>query len=91
MVGVVTGVVAARRELLTGGSQELELLAVSTLETVGHGVEGKATGEGHGGHEVGRGNESVSSRVGVVTTSEVTVVGGDDRVLQQTWREGWQV
>ena len=81
LVGVLTSVVAARRELLTGGGRELELLAVSALERVGQGVEGEATSESQGRDNVGRGNESVRRGVGVVTAGEVTVVGGDDRVL----------
>jgi hypothetical protein len=80
LVGVLTSVVAARRELLAGGVGELELLAVGALERVRNGVEGEGSTEDHGGNEVRGSDEGVGSRVGVVATGEVTVVGGNDRV-----------
>jgi hypothetical protein len=81
LVSVLTGIVTLGGELETGGVGELELLAVGTLERVGQGVEGQRTGKRHGGDKVGRGDKGVGGRVGVVTTSEVSVVRGDDRVL----------
>lgn len=78
--GVLTGVVAAGRELVAGGVLELEGLAVSTDERVGQGVEGEAAGEGQSGGEIGGSDKGVGGGVSVVTASEVTVVGGDDCV-----------
>lgn len=80
LVGVTAGVVALSRETLTGGGLEHELLAVLVLQLVGERVELEGTGNGHGDDQVGRGDESVGGGVGIVTTGEVTVVGGDDRV-----------
>lgn len=80
LVGLVTRVVAAARETFTRGSLEEEFLAVLVLEGVSERVELKGTGDGHGNDKVRRGDESVGGRVGVVTASEVTVVGRDDRV-----------
>lgn len=76
--GVLAGVVATRRKLVARGIVELEGLAISASERVGQGVEGQVASESHGGDDIGRSDESVSGGVGVVATSEVTVVGGDD-------------
>lgn len=75
---VLSGVVALGRELIARGVGELELLAVGTLESVGHGVEGEITSKDHGSDKVRRGNKGVGSGVGIVSTSEVSVVRGDD-------------
>lgn len=80
LVGVTTRVVALGGEALTSGGLELELLAILVLQSVREGVELEGTSNGHGNDKVGRGDESVGGRVGVVTASEVTVVGRDDRV-----------
>jgi hypothetical protein len=80
LVSVLAGVVAANGETVTGGRRELELLAVLVLEGVGEGVEVEGAGNGQGDDHVGRGDEGVGSGVTVVSASEVTVVGGDDRV-----------
>lgn len=80
LVGVTASIVAAAGKTVTGGSLELELLAVLVLEGVGEGVEVESTGNGHGDDQIGRRNERVGGGVGVVTASEVTVVRGDDRV-----------
>lgn len=80
LVGVTAGVVSVGGETLTSGGSEQELVAILVLQLVGKRVELEGTGNGHGDDQVGRGDESVGSRVGVVTASEVTVVGGDDGV-----------
>ena len=80
LVGVHTGVVATLGETVTGGGLEHEVVAVLVLEGVGERVEVQGTSNGHGDDQIGRGNEGVGGRVGVVTASEVTVVGGDDGV-----------
>lgn len=65
---------------ITSRLLEHELVAVLVLEGVGERVEVQGAGKRHGDNEIGRGDEGVSGRVGVVTASEVTVVGGDDGV-----------
>lgn len=79
-VGVLSGVVTVRRELLSIGVGELEVLSVSSLERVGEGVEGERSSEDHGGDEIGGSDESVGVDVGVVPSGEVSVVGSDDGV-----------
>lgn len=66
--GVLSRVVTSGGKLVTSGVGELKLLAVGTLQGVGQGVEGQATGKGHGGDKVRRGNKGVGGRVGVVST-----------------------
>jgi len=80
LVGVHTRVVTLGGETVTGRGLEHELVAVGTLELVGQGVEVEGTGNSHGDDQVGGGDESVGGGVGVVTASEVTVVGRDDGV-----------
>ena len=77
LVGVLAGVVAALGETGTGGSLELEVLAILVLEGIGQGVEGEGAGNGHGDNEIGGGNEGVSGGVAIVTTGEVAA---DDMV-----------
>lgn len=76
--GILSRVIATRRKLVAGGILELEGLAISASEGVGQGVEGQVASESHGGDDVRGSDEGVGGRVGVVTASEVTVVGGDD-------------
>jgi hypothetical protein len=78
--GVLSGVVTLGRELEASGLRELELLAVGALEGVGQGVEGEVTGEDHGGDKVRGSDEGVGGGVGIVSSSEVSVVRRDDRV-----------
>lgn len=80
LVGVTAGVVALGGETLSSRRLEQELIAVLVLQLVSEGVELEGTGNGHGDDKVGRSDEGVGSRIGVVTASEVTVVGGDDGV-----------
>ncbi len=80
LVGVTAGVVTPVGKTVTGGGLELELLAILVLEGVGKRVEVEGTSNAQGNNKVGRRDEGVGGRVGVVTTGEVTVVGRDDRV-----------
>lgn len=78
MEGIFTGVITARGELVASGGGKLEFLAVGTLEGVSEGIETEVASEGHGGHDIGGGDEGMSSGVSIVTASEVTVVRSDD-------------
>ena len=80
LVGVTAGVVALGGKTLTSRRLKEELLAILALQLVGERVELEGTGNGHGNNKVGGGDEGVGGRVGVITASEVTVVGGDDGV-----------
>jgi hypothetical protein len=80
LVGVTAGVVATSRETLTSGRLELELLAILVLQVISERVELEGTGDSQGNNKVGRGDERVGGRVGIVTASEVTVVGRENRV-----------
>lgn len=59
----------------------LELGSVGSSELISFGVEVEGTGDSVNSGEFGRGNETVSHWVGVVTSSEVSVEGSDDGVL----------
>ena len=76
--GILSGIVTARRELLAAGVRELEWLAISANEGVSERVEGKVASESHSSDNIGRCDKCVGSRVGIVTSGEVTVIGGDD-------------
>jgi hypothetical protein len=65
---------------VTSGIRELEWFTVSTDEGVREWVESKIASEDKSGDNIGGGDECVGGGVGVVTSGEVTVVGGDDRV-----------
>lgn len=81
LVGVLSRVEAsACGKSVTGRRCEEELLAILTNKLVGEGVEVKASGDGHSDDEIGGSDEGVGSGVGIVTSSEVTVVGRDDGV-----------
>lgn len=80
LVGVTARVVALGGETLSSRRLEQEFIAVLVLQLVSEGVELECTSNSHGDNKVGRSDEGVGSRVGIVTASEVTVVGGDDRV-----------
>lgn len=81
LVGVHAGVVTSVGKTLSGGLLELELLSVRVLEGVGQGVESQVTGNGESGDEIGRGDESVSLGVRIVSASEVSVVRRNNGVL----------
>ena len=72
--GVLAGVVSARRELIAGGVRELEGLAVRSSKGVSERVEGQVASEREGSDDIGRCNEGVRSRVGVITAGEISVV-----------------
>jgi len=80
LVGVTAGVVAASRKSIALRRREHELLAIGTNELVLERVEGELAGNGHGNDDIRRGNKSVGSRVAIVTTGEVAVVGRDNGV-----------
>ncbi|KAI6748464.1 hypothetical protein HG530_015500 [Fusarium avenaceum] len=80
LVGVLAGVIASSRETIAGRRGKLELLAVLVLQSVGKRVEVKRAGNRHGNDQIRGGNERVSSGVAVISASEVTVVGRDNRV-----------
>ena len=81
LVGVLSWVEAsAGWKPVSGRRLEEELLAIRTDKLVGERVEVKASGDGHGDDEIGGSDEGVGSGVGIVTSSEVTVVGREDRV-----------
>lgn len=75
---VLSGVVALGRELKARGVREPKLLAVGTLERVGHRVKGEVTSKDHGSDKIRRSNKGMGSRVGIVSTSKVSVVRGDN-------------
>ena len=66
--------------LETLGRRELEFLAIGGGQAVGDGVEGGGTSVGHGGDDLGRGEEVHGLEVAVVATAEVSVVGSENRV-----------
>lgn len=80
LVCVTASIVALSRKAVTGRRLEEELIAVLVLKLVGERVELQGTGNGESNDEVGRGDEGVGGGVGIVTASEVTVVGGDNGV-----------
>lgn len=84
---VLTGVVSTGRKLIARGVRELEGLAISTGEAVGDGVKGEVTSKGHCSHDIGRGNESVRSRISIIATSEIAVVRSDDWVELEQFRD----
>ena len=76
----VVAYVAVGGKTSTSGLLEHELVAVLVLEGVGERVEVQGAGKRHGDNEIGGGDEGVGGGVGVVTSSEVTVVRRDDGV-----------
>lgn len=68
-------------ELVTVWGLKLELGSVGSSELVNFRVEVEGTGDSVNSGEFGRGNETVSHWVGVVSSSEVSVEGSDDGVL----------
>ena len=78
LISVLTGVVSTRRQFVSSRSGESEFLAIGTLQRVCQGVEREVSGKRHGGNDIGRCDECVRSRVGIIAASEVAVVGGDD-------------
>ena len=80
LVGVHPGVEALRRQLVTDGGSQRNLLAVGADERVDLRVEREVAGNGVGGDELGARDKGVRGRVSVVAGGEVAVVGGDDGV-----------
>lgn len=55
------------------------LHTISSCELVDEGVERQRAGDGHGGHDLGRGDEGVRGRVAVVALSEVAGNTSDNK------------
>ena len=75
---VLTGIVALWRQLVARGVAELEGFAVGANEGVRKRVESEVTSKGNSGYDVWRRNKSMCGGIGIVTTSEVAIVGSDD-------------
>jgi hypothetical protein len=80
LVGVLSWVVAVGGQTQTSWLLELELLAIAARKLVCEWVEIQCPSNGHCDNEIRRGDEGVGGWVGIVTSSEVTVVGRDDGV-----------
>lgn len=78
MERVLAWVVASRRELVASGIGEFKWLAIGALQGIRKRVEREGSSEDHCGDDIRGGDESVSGGVGIVTSGEVSVVGGDD-------------
>lgn len=76
--GVLSGIIATGRELIAAGVRELEGFPITADKLVGEGVETETASKSESSDNVRGCNESMSGRVSIVTTSKVTVVGGDD-------------
>lgn len=74
LVCILTRVETTRGELLATRIGELERLAVGASKTVGQWVKAKIARESKGRNDIGRGNEGVRSRIGIIATREITVV-----------------
>ena len=86
LVGVHSWVERSRGwEAITLWWGEHELLSVSALKGVGKWVEVEGSSDGQGDNEIWGGDEGVGGWVGIVTASEVTVVGREDRVGSSLW------
>jgi len=81
LVGVTSGVVSTLGQIRTvSGRSKEELLSILALKGVGQRVEVQGTGNGEGSNQIGGGDKSVGSGVGVVAASEVAVVRRDDGI-----------
>lgn len=80
-VRVFTGIKALGRQSLTCRYIEFEFLAIRALEGIGHGIKVECSSKDHGGNEIGGSDKGMGSRVGIVTSSKVSVVGRDDGIL----------
>jgi len=74
LVGVLAWVVSVPWKSVTGRRFELEIIPIFVLQRVGQRVEIEGTGNTECDDKIGRGNERVGGRIGVVTSSEVAVV-----------------
>lgn len=75
-----TCVKALARKLVPVGCVQLDLLAISTHQSVLLRVEGQVTSNGKGGDQLRGCHKGVCGRVAIVTRSKVAVVRGDDGV-----------
>jgi len=75
---VLAGVISLRREFEACGSLKSELLALGSGDRIGKRVEGEGSGERESSDDIGGCYEGVGGGVGVITASEIAVVGGND-------------
>lgn len=75
---VLSWVVAARREFIAGGRGEFKGAARGSWKGICEWIEGEGTGEGECRDDVGRCDESMSSRIRIVAACKVAVVRSDD-------------
>lgn len=73
-VTCLTRVVSPAWKSIAGRFLKLELAAIGSCQFIYKGVELEGASNGHCDDEVGRGDEGVGGRVGVVAASEVTYV-----------------
>jgi hypothetical protein len=76
--GVNSRIIALWWQFGARRSREFKWLAIGTNKSIGEGIEGQVAREGKCGHDIGRGNKGVGSRVGVIPSGKVTVVRGYD-------------
>jgi hypothetical protein len=76
--GILSRVISTGRKLVSRRVREFEGLAIGTNESVSKGVEGKGSTERHSGDDVGGGDKGMGGRVGIIASSEVTVIRCDD-------------
>lgn len=67
--------------VLTEGVVQEKFFAIGALEFVGKGIEVEATGDRKSGDELGASDESMGGWIGIVTSSKVSVVRGDDGIF----------
>ncbi|EEQ36878.1 aconitate hydratase, mitochondrial precursor [Clavispora lusitaniae ATCC 42720] len=81
LVGVLTLVVTSWRQTNSVWLSQLEFFALSILQGVSDWVEAQVTRDSVGGNHLWRGNESVGSRVTIVSGGEVSVERRNNGVL----------
>ena len=80
MIGILAGIVAVGGKAVAGGLLELELGSVGRSQEILDWIEVQGTRNRQSHDKVRRSDEGVGGRVGIVTSSEVTVVRRDDGV-----------
>lgn len=80
LVGILTRIESSVGETLSARRSEEELVAILVLQLIGERVKVEGASNGHGNNKIGGCDERVGGGVAVVATSEVTVVGREDRV-----------
>jgi hypothetical protein len=72
--GILSRVITTGRKLESGRIREFERLAIRTIKSIGKGVEGETAAERHSGDDVGGCDKGMRGGVGIIASSEVTVV-----------------